>query len=230
MQHTSFAYTGSRSNANPDRAAPQPQSGGRWQPSAGSLLVVSAHPQDEVLAAGGLIHTWVSWGHGVTVLSVTDGEGDKVTADHLDLMRRDELRSALRKLCATHVAVVRMGLRDGQVGQSRNRLRQAIDALLESDMTLIAPFEQDGHPDKDAVGKVCREAAQAGGLPLARYVIRSGDSHAICPEGTHWGRFPLDMEARRAKAHALHCFNSQRDSRGLTKIDPSLRSFEAFLV
>jgi LmbE family N-acetylglucosaminyl deacetylase len=225
MQHTSFAYTDPRFNANREMATLRAswdrrlQSGSDWQPASGPLLVVGPHPHDEILGAGGLIHTWVSWGHDVTVLSVTDGETEVTEAQHLDLMRRDALRAALRKLSATHVSVVRMGFRDGHVSESRNRLRMAIDALLEPRMTLIAPCEQGGQPDHDAVGQVCRESAHANGLSLARYPLPAWDGEPALPEAG-LVRFPLDMEARRAKAHALQCFG----------IDSFQRSFESFLL
>src|SRR6266705_300032 len=45
-----------------------------WTPQNGPLLVVSPHPDDEVLAAGGLIHSWAAAGREVTIVSVTDGE------------------------------------------------------------------------------------------------------------------------------------------------------------
>jgi LmbE family N-acetylglucosaminyl deacetylase len=230
MQHTSQAYANSGS---PERQWDQQlQSGGNWQPSSGPLLVVGPHPHDEILGAGGLIHTWMSLGHDVTVLSVTDGEADEASPQHLDLLRRDELRAALRKLCATHVSVVRLGLRDGHVREGKNRLRMAIDALLEPHMTLIAPFEHDGHPDNDAVGAVCRESALANGVPLARYLTRTWhtDPSLFFGGESSWGKFPLDMEARRAKAHALQCFGSQRAQQEEARIDPFQRSFEAFLL
>jgi LmbE family N-acetylglucosaminyl deacetylase len=218
MQHTSFAYATQTPTPTWDRHL---QSGDNWQPAAGPLLVVGPHPHDEILGAGGLIHTWVSWGYEVTVLSVTDGESesDNAAAEPLDLMRRDQLRAALRKLCATHVSVVRMGLRDGHVNDSQNRLRMAIDALLEPRMTVIAPFEHDGQSDQDAVGKVCRESAHANAVALARYPLRAWDGDAALSEAG-WARFSLDMEAQRAKTHALQCFG----------IDSFQRCFEAFLL
>ena len=45
-----------------------------WMPPDGPLLIVSPHPDDEILGAGGLIHTWKKLGRIVTVISVTDGE------------------------------------------------------------------------------------------------------------------------------------------------------------
>src|ERR1700719_3455965 len=60
----------------------------------------------EVLAAGGLIHSWAVGGRAVTIVSVTDGEAAFPRWRGLDLVRRDELKGALRKLCPTHVSVV----------------------------------------------------------------------------------------------------------------------------
>ena len=232
MQHTSLASENARGMRPEPNWDQRLQSGESWQPQAGSLLVVGPHPHDEILGAGGLIHTWVSLGHDVTVLSVTDGEADDQPLEHLDLLRRDELRTALRKLCATHVSVVRLGLRDGHVAGAQNRLRMALDALLEPRMTVIAPYEFDGHPDHEAVGKVCRQAAQINGVPLARYLLRTWltTPSRFFDEDLRWGKFALDMEARRAKAHALQCFRSQRAAQAVDRIDPFQRPFEAFLL
>jgi LmbE family N-acetylglucosaminyl deacetylase len=232
MQHISSAYENIRARNPQSGWDRQLQAGEPWRPRDGSLLVVGPHPHDEILGAGGLIHTWVSMGQDVTVLSVTDGEADDEPAEHFDLLRRDELRAALRKLCATHVSVVRLGLPDGHVADAQNRLRMAIDALLEPQMTLIAPYEFDGHPDHDAVGKVCRQSAQVNGVPLARYLLRPWVTNPsrFVDDDLSWGKFPLDMEARRAKSHALQCFSAKRATNAAARIDPFQRPFEAFLL
>jgi LmbE family N-acetylglucosaminyl deacetylase len=235
MQQTSYAYSDARSEPSLDRAPtkiplvdrPLSQSP-RWQPEPGPLLVVGAHPRDEIFGAGGLIHTWVGCGNDVTVLSVTDGEADDLQVERLDLLRRDELRSALRKLCATHVSVVRMGLRDGHVHEAQNRLRHAIDALLQPHMTVVGPVEYGGHPDHEAVGKVCREAAQAQKLRMVQYLPLARHAPFNSRGAMRWGRFPLDVEARRAKAYALQCFNSQRLPNSTA--DTTLMSFETFAI
>jgi LmbE family N-acetylglucosaminyl deacetylase len=181
-----------------------------WTPQNGPLLVVSAHPDDEVLAAGGLIHSWAAAGREVTIVSVTDGEAAFPSWHGLDLVRRDELKGALRKLCLTHVSVVRIGLPDGRVGQYANRVRNVLLALIEPRMTLIAPYERDGHCDHDAIGEICIALARSHGIGLARFPIWAW--HHSDP-GTfadaRWGRFVLSLEARRAKARAVQCFSSQ---------------------
>src|ERR1700722_11526713 len=76
-----------------------------WLPKQGPLLVVAPHPDDEILGAGGLVQSWVASGGAVTVVSVTDGEAADPNHPQLDLVRRGELRDALRKLSSVHVKV-----------------------------------------------------------------------------------------------------------------------------
>jgi LmbE family N-acetylglucosaminyl deacetylase len=181
-----------------------------WSPQNGPLLVVSPHPDDEVLAAGGLIHSWAAAGRAVTIVSVTDGEAAFPRWHGLDLVRRDELKGALRKLSLTHVSVLRIGLPDGKAGQFANRVRNALLALIEPRMTLIAPYERDGHCDYDAIGTICIALARSHGIALARYPVwtwHHSDPGSFAD--TRWGRFVLSFEARRAKARAVQCFASQ---------------------
>ncbi|MDP8985145.1 MAG: PIG-L family deacetylase [Pseudomonadota bacterium] len=181
-----------------------------WTPRDGPLVVVSPHPDDEVLAAGGLIHSWAGAGHPVTIVSVTDGEAAFPTWKGLDLVRREELKGALRKLCLTHVSVLRVGLPDGRVSRHINRLRNALLTLVEPGITLVAPYERNGHPDHEAIGQVCGGLAQSHGTALARYPL--GTWQHTAPnflKNLRWRRFSLSLEARRAKARAVQCFASQ---------------------
>jgi LmbE family N-acetylglucosaminyl deacetylase len=208
-----------------------------WSPAEGPLLVVAPHPDDEIMGAGGLIHTWAGMGRSVTVLSVTDGEAALPARENLDRVRREELKEALRKLCATHVSVVRLGIPDGRVADFQNKLRSAILALIEPAMTMIAPYERDGHPDNDVVGSVCCGIARSRDIPLARYPIWTWHRADPIEFGeVSWGKFPLDSEARRAKTHALQCFVSRHQP---DRRDPMVpghmlnyfqRSYEAFLL
>jgi LmbE family N-acetylglucosaminyl deacetylase len=208
-----------------------------WSPQNGPLLVVSPHPDDEVLAAGGLIHSWTSAGRAVTIVSVTDGEAAFPRWNGLDLVRRYELKGALRKLCLTHVSLVRMGLPDGKVGQFANRVRNALLALIEPRMTLIAPYELDGHCDYDAIGSVCIALARSHGIALARYPVSTWHhSDPASFVNMRWGRFVLSLEARRAKARAVQCFASQLHPPGAPPAVPSEvlphfeRRYEAFIL
>ncbi len=198
-----------------------------WFPEDGELLVVAAHPDDEVLGAGGLIHAWAARGAKVTVLSVSDGEAADPGRRDLANVRRGELKEALRKLCPTHVSVIRLGLPDGKLASYLNRLRNALMSLAHRGVTIIAPYECDGHPDHAAVGNVCMAVARSLGIPIARYALGAWQAGTDAARGARWGKFALSDDARRAKARAVECFRSQPDIPGGSL---SERSYEAFLL
>ena len=171
------------------------------------------------------------------MVSVTDGEAADPSQPQLDLVRRGELRDALRKLSSFHVNIERLGLPDGRVTDHRNRLRNAIRRHVNHSGTIIAPYERDGHPDHEAVGEICMEIAQMEHIPIARYPVWTW--HHTEPEAlktSRWGLFPLTPAAQRAKKRALQSFRSQlRPSRGPPIVPPHVlehfhRPYEAFLV
>jgi LmbE family N-acetylglucosaminyl deacetylase len=171
----------------------------------------------------------------VTIVSVTDGEA-AFARPRLDLIRRGELQQALRKLSSVHVVVKRLGIPDGRVRDHINRLRNAVEAHADPSGTLVAPYECDGHPDHEAVGKTSIELAVASGIPIARYPIWAW--HRARPSALAelpWKRFQLSLDAQRAKSRAIQCFESQlRPPAGPPIVPPNVltyfaRSFEAFI-
>jgi LmbE family N-acetylglucosaminyl deacetylase len=211
-----------------DLLADRPQ----WAAPDGDLLVVAAHPNDEVRCAGGLIRAWAARGCKVSVLSVSDGQEADTRGQAPASARREELNEALRKLCPTHVAVTRLGLPVGKVGQHLNRLRNSLLSLASGAVTLIAPHERHGCSDREAVGGVCLEFARSRQITLARYAV--GSERGEVPTGeTRWVKFPLSDDARRAKARAVECFKSQIEPRRLLPArgaGPPDRAYEIFLL
>jgi LmbE family N-acetylglucosaminyl deacetylase len=213
------------------RAAPE------WAPSPGRLIVVAPHPDDEVLATGGLIHSWACAGGEVCIVSVTDGEAADVTRKGLDLIRRKELQAALRRLSARYIDIRRAGLPDGKVIAHANKLRALLTELALPGTTLLAPYEHDGHPDHEAAGRICGEVARAAGIALARYPVWTW--HHTDPASVtslRWVRFSLTAAAQRAKGHALRCFASQlRPPSGMPVVPAHVltyfeRPYEAFVL
>jgi LmbE family N-acetylglucosaminyl deacetylase len=210
----------------------------RWAPRDGPLLVVSPHPDDEVLGAGGLMHIWSTRCHPVTVLSVTDGEAAHSAWPDLNVCRRRELDRALHVLSPKKISIVRLGLRDGCVKSNISELMPALVALCVHRPTLIAPYERDGHPDHEAVGETCLQVARDLNLPIARYPIWAW--HHARPrdfDRAAFGRFALDAAARAVKADAIQCFASQvAPAAPRVPIVPAHvlhyfgREFEAFLL
>jgi LmbE family N-acetylglucosaminyl deacetylase len=208
-----------------------------WSPRRGPLLVVAPHPDDEVLGAGGLIQSWAAAGHPVSILSVTDGEAAHIGWKGLDRIRRKELQEALRTLSPVHVSVRRTAIPDGKVGDHANKLWGILMERATSDATIVAPYENDGHPDHEAVGRICRAVARAIGVPLVSYPVWTW--HHTEPgsvQSLRWVRFSLTTAARRAKARALQCFASQlRPASGAPIVPPHVlayfqRPYEAFVL
>jgi LmbE family N-acetylglucosaminyl deacetylase len=212
-----------------------------WAPEDGALLVVAPHPNDEILGAGGLMQTWVAAGREVSVLSVSDGEAANPGFEGLANVRREEVREALRKLCPTHVSVTRLGLPDGRITEYLNRVRNAMLSFCRDRLTLIAPYEHDGHPDNDALGAMCVDFARSWNIPIARYPIRAWDRPArrgpdvAAMSKERWVKFALSDDARRAKARAVQCFRSQMatatgELAGLPPVVGQERAYEAFVL
>ena len=90
-----------------------------------AIVVVSPHPDDEVLGAGGLIRVAAMAGHEVTILSVTDGEAAYPDWRGLGKIRRRELSNALNALAPSKVTSEPLNIPDGRVDQHRSALRDA---------------------------------------------------------------------------------------------------------
>jgi LmbE family N-acetylglucosaminyl deacetylase len=181
-----------------------------WSPRPGPLVVVSPHPDDEVLGAGGLMRVWSGRQQPVALVSVTDGEAAFPDRHDLGARRRAELDRALGVLSPSPIHRFRLGLPDGGGRSNIPALREALVFLCEFKPTLIAPFERDGHPDHEAAGEACLEIAREFRLPIARYPIWAWHhGHPRDFEGLRLGRFALDTPTQAAKCHAIECFTSQ---------------------
>jgi LmbE family N-acetylglucosaminyl deacetylase len=207
-----------------------------WHPTS-RVLVVSPHPDDEVLAAGGLLRSLTHAGMRAAVLCVTDGEAAYPDWEGLATLRRSELHRALAVLHEHAIDVTHLGLPDGRVGEYPEALFDAVDRLVTPTTTLVAPYLSDGHPDHEATGLICRQVARQRGVALAQYPIWAW--HHQTPAhfaSAAWRRFMLDPAARLAKSTALRCFASQLNPHGRQPIVPPHvlryfdRPYEAFIV
>jgi LmbE family N-acetylglucosaminyl deacetylase len=205
-------------------------------PPPARMLVVSPHPDDEVLGAGGLMRVHALAGHPVTVLSITDGEAAHRDWAGLNRIRRRELHQALDVLAGDTIDVVHLGVPDGRVHEHVDAVVDVVRDLAAPGTLLVAPYELDGHPDHDAAGRACRDIARTRGVTLLRYPIWSWhhSTPADFVEG-HWARFSLDAATRRAKAQAIECFSSQMQPIRRSPVVPKHvlpyfeRPYEAFL-
>ncbi|GGM82217.1 hypothetical protein GCM10009721_03360 [Terrabacter tumescens] len=178
------------------------------------LIVVAAHPDDETLGAGGLIHQTARDGREVVVVLLTDGEGShpgspSTSPDDLARLRVEESRAALRRL-APDGTLQRLGLPDGSVHDHADAVVTALVDVVGEDggsTLLVAPWRADGHSDHDAAGRAAAVAAWRTDATLWEYPVWLW--HWCEPAQAPWADLqvlPLPDEARAAKdaAVALH--------------------------
>jgi LmbE family N-acetylglucosaminyl deacetylase len=178
---------------------------------AGPVTLIAPHPDDEVLAAGGLLARLVAAGTDVRVVSVTDGEasnpGGSVPPQELAARRVAETATALARLGVTR----RTRLRRPDGGADTLEAPVA-GLLLPLGGTVLAPWAGDGHPDHEAVGRGAAVAAARAGAVLVDYPVWTW--HWATPDDptVPWSRarrLDLAEDVRNAKSRALSEFHSQ---------------------
>jgi LmbE family N-acetylglucosaminyl deacetylase len=207
-----------------------------WLPRG--LAVVSPHPDDETLGAGGLIFTCAELGYEITIILVTDGEAACPEEPKLRERRFDELRASLMRIAPDGAHVVRLQYPDGAVAAVEHELEQRLLAVVPPDCTLVVPYENDGHTDHAATSRACRRAARTLNVPCVRYPIWAW--YRLAPgslDASTMGRVPLTNEAQEAKRQAIRCFRSQLEPRpgGDAVVPPHMlayfeRPYEVFLL
>jgi LmbE family N-acetylglucosaminyl deacetylase/SAM-dependent methyltransferase len=186
-------------------------------PSRRRLVVVGAHPDDEALGAGGLVHAAARAGWDVEVLSATAGEGSHPhSPTHppaaLADVRRRELREAVAVL-APGARVRCLGMPDGDVAAHVDELVAVLVDTIGTtgeQVVLCAPWRGDGHPDHEAVGRAAATAAGRTDALLVEYPVWLWHwaEHADVP----WERAQrllLDDAGRAAKRDAVAAHASQ---------------------
>ncbi|MBD3914810.1 bifunctional PIG-L family deacetylase/class I SAM-dependent methyltransferase [Nocardioides hwasunensis] len=142
------------------------------------LVVVGAHPDDETLGAGGLIHAAACAGWPVDVVSATAGEGSHPgstthSTEELAVRRRAELTTAI-SLLAPSATVRCLDLPDGGVADDVAGLVATLVEVIGIDgdrVLLCAPWRHDGHPDHEAVGRAAAVAAVRTDAQLLEYPV-----------------------------------------------------------
>ncbi|MDR4532948.1 PIG-L family deacetylase [Glutamicibacter sp. PS] len=186
------------------------------------LHVVAAHPDDETLGAGGLIHRALGMGLEVTVVVCTMGEGSHPdstthTPQQLATLREAELRAAMQALGESAAGPGNLhlrcpGLPDGKLASHEAELETLLGELIgEGPCVVASTYREDGHTDHEVLGRlVARLAAQASVTHLEFPIWYWNWAH---PENdnrwTHWHRLELPQADHVAKETALAAHQSQ---------------------
>jgi LmbE family N-acetylglucosaminyl deacetylase len=185
----------------------------RWPQRA---VVVSPHPDDDVLGAGGLLRRLANAGTNLTLIGVTSGEASHprsmmVTPTGLARRREAESRTAYRRL-GIDPHTERLGIPDGQVAGHADVLTGAIAEHLEPGTWCVAPWRADGHPDHDAAGRAAESACAASGSHLVSYLVWTWHWASPDDDRVPWSRAarlvlgPVDQWRKR---RAVAAYDSQ---------------------
>lgn len=211
-----------------DAAAPPLQDAFAERLRGTRMLLVTPHPDDESLAAGGLIQAALKQGAHVGIVQVSDGDNNPWPQRWLERRlvidaearrrwgqrRRTEVEAAIAELGLPATALQRMGWPDmGVTARLRDDGVAAIDAFVAhveaaaADM-IVLPALGDRHPDHGA----CHVLAC---LALARLAAASRPTPSLCLEylvhGDDSGEgervdiaLDADMQARKRAAVLAH--------------------------
>lgn len=180
-----------------------------------SAVVVAAHPDDEVLGAGGIIAALAAQGARLRLVALTDGEASHPhEADSIGARRVAETTAALAALEARQAEVIRLALPDSGLTAYEDDITARLRQLAAGFDVCLAPWDSDAHPDHEVAGRAAR-------------VARRGEATLWYPVWMwHWARpddrrvpwhaavrAPLPRSAAARKRRAISCFASQLEHR-----------------
>ncbi len=211
-------------------------------PRRARVVVLAAHPDDEVLAVGGLLARLADRGCDLLLVAATDGEASHLgrtegtnegTADSGGTVefgdrRARELDAARTELGLGHAERVRLHLPDTDLPTYEGELTGRLESLLGGAALVLAPWRADAHPDHDAAGRAAAEAVRE--LAAVTTAVGGATAPPVLWEypvwAWHWSRpdaddlpwsrarvLRLDPHERLAKQQAIGCFTSQLEPR-----------------
>lgn len=188
-----------------------------WLPPVKRTVVVIPHPDDEVLAAGGVILHQRAHGVPVVAVAVTDGDAaypdwDATNATDLRTVRLGEQRAAFAELGIHEGDVVRLGLPDGHVAKHESELVTRLCEVVQAGDLLVAPWVHDHHVDHEACGRAARAVAASAGCELIATLVWAWRFVALTEHAdVELLRLRLDASQARARWSAMQCHRSQFD-------------------
>ena len=179
-----------------------------------SVVIVAAHPDDEILGAGGTMAMLAAAGARLRLIAVTDGEASHPGADPgaIARVRTAESAAARHVLGVQHIEVIRLHLPDTGLGDREDELASRLRELCAGFEVCLAPWEADAHADHEAAGRAARRA----GRPVLSYPIwrwhwaKPADRRVPWPRAC---RIPLPADIAVLKADAIQAFASQLTDR-----------------
>jgi LmbE family N-acetylglucosaminyl deacetylase len=189
-----------------------------WTPDPAwtQVAVCAAHPDDEVLGAGGVMALLAAAGVRVHLVAATDGEGSHPGSTVLGpaalaAVRVTETTAALAEL-GVPAQVTRLRLPDSGLAAREDELTAGLAAAVTGCDAVLAPWTGDAHPDHEAVSRAAVAAGTALGVPVWQYPVWTWHWAAPGDPRVPWGsahRVALPPGVRAAKRAAVARFVTQ---------------------
>ncbi|QXG75758.1 PIG-L family deacetylase [Modestobacter sp. L9-4] len=189
-----------------------------WTPDPAwtRVAVCAAHPDDEVLGAGGVMALLAAAGVHLHLVAATDGEGSHpgstvLTPAGLAAARVAETDAALAEL-GVRAPATRLGLPDSGLADCEDELTDRLTAVVTGCDAVLAPWTGDAHPDHEAVGRAAVAAGAALGVPVWQYPVWTWHWAAPDDPRVPWHtahRVDLPPDVRAAKRAAVARFVTQ---------------------
>lgn len=181
-------------------------------PAGARVVVVAPHPDDEILACGGLLQMAST----ALLVAVTDGEGSHPDSPawpqaRLIAARPQETRAALACL-GVAAEVLRLHVPDGGVTAREADLAARLAEVFQPGDVVVTTWRYDGHPDHEGTARACVAAARRVGATLYETPVwgwhwSAPQDEAMPLAGARKLALAPDQVAR--KRAALACFTSQ---------------------
>ena len=215
-------------------------------PPAARTVVISPHPDDEVLATGGLLAMLAQDRRPVAVIAVTDGDASHLGSKRWPaplLAEQRHLESVTRLGLMGLPPQVRHRLQvpDGQVRLHLCSLIKTLERFLRPDDVVISTWELDGHPDHEATSQATAKACACVGALHVQVPIWMWHWALPADSRVPWHRMvrlALSTEASHRKKRALAAHETQLMPQDTgraavleaTSIERMLRPFEFFIL
>jgi LmbE family N-acetylglucosaminyl deacetylase len=212
------------------------ESKSEWQPPAIPTVVISPHPDDETLGAGGLIAAQRRRGVPVRVVAITDGEAAYPDCPGLGDFRIAEQERALAQLGVGYSDIVRLRLPDTKVADWESSIPAMVRPLIGADTLVVAPWSFDPHPDHEASGRAAEILVRNSGAELISYLFWTWHRNRVeSLSQLPLVKVSLDRDLQSARAAALSQYHSQlvrEDGSPILPevfLAPARRPFESFI-
>jgi LmbE family N-acetylglucosaminyl deacetylase len=215
-------------------------------PARTRLVVVAPHPDDEVLACGGLLALHAARRGISVIVGVTDGEASHRgsttwNAQRLAAARREERCEGLSHLGIDATAVLQIGAPDGGVASHVEQIERALTVLLQPTDVVVTTWRLDGHPDHEGTARAVAQACASTGCPLLEAPVWMWHWASPGDPRVPWQRLralPLPPDAIAAKQDALSAHVTQLKPRdtgdgpvlGEAILDRHKREHEYFFI